>query len=388
MAPAPALGVLLGLLGALGRGKKVLHSLRYLSVAVSEPGPGIPQFMSMGFLDGIPFQRYDSERGRDEPLTPWMEEGPKPGYWDSETETSKRSQQMDAVNLETVRGRYNQSGGLHTLQRDCGCDLLSDGRVRGSYWLGYDGQDFLSFEPRSQSFVAANSAAQVTTRSWNSDGVTVEHWTNYLEHICTEGLQKYVEYGREALERKDLIPIPFLWNSMDASHRYPIPEPPDVHVSGKEEFGTLILSCHVYGFYPRPIAVSWMKGDEIRDQETEWGGIVPNSDGTFHTWARIEVQPEEREQYRCRVEHSGMPEPGIFALEPESGRNLTLVVAVFVIAAIVILILLVGFIVWKLQSGRRQNHGYSPPAGKDMGTNGSSADYLSVNGPSLSCHDS
>ncbi|XP_048145671.1 class I histocompatibility antigen, F10 alpha chain-like isoform X3 [Corvus hawaiiensis] len=356
MAPAPDLGVLLGLLGLLGApggATKVLHSLRYLSVAVSEPGPGIPQFMSMGLLDGIPFQRYDSERGRDEPLTPWMEEGPKPGYWDSETETSKRSQQMDAVNLETARGRYNQSGGLHTLQRDCGCDLLSDGRVRGSYRLGYDGQDFLSFEPRSQSFVAANSAAQVTTRSWNSDGVTVEHWTNYLEHICTEGLQKYVEYGQEALERK---------------------EPPDVHVSGKEEFGTLILSCHVYGFYPRPIAVSWMKGDEIRDQETEWGGIVPNSDGTFHTWARIEARPEEWEQYRCRVEHSGMPEPGIFTWEPESGRNLILVVAVFVIAAIVILILLVGFIVWKLQSGRRQNHGYSPPAGKDMGTNVSSAD--------------
>uniref|UniRef100_A0A8C3XDR2 Ig-like domain-containing protein n=1 Tax=Cyanoderma ruficeps TaxID=181631 RepID=A0A8C3XDR2_9PASS len=53
--------------------------------------------------------------------------------------------------------------------------------------------------------------------------------------------------------------------------------PPDVHVSGKEEHRTLILSCHAYGFYPKTI--------------TEWGG------------------------YRCRVEHPGMPEPGIFAWE-------------------------------------------------------------------------
>ncbi|XP_031950238.1 class I histocompatibility antigen, F10 alpha chain-like isoform X1 [Corvus moneduloides] len=377
MAPAPDLGVLLGLLGLLGApggATKVLHSLRYLHVAVSEPGPGVPQFVSVGFLDGIPFWRYDSERGRMEPQTPWMEEGPEPGYWDGQTEICKGNQHTDAIDLETLRARYNQSGGLHTLQYIYGCDLLSDGSVHGSFRYGYDGRDFLSFEPGSQSFVVADGTAQVTRRLRNSDGFTVERQKNYLKHICPEELRKYVRYGRQALEHKDLIPIPFLWNSMDASHRYPIPEPPDVHVSGKEEFGTLILSCHVYGFYPRPIAVSWMKGDEIRDQETEWGGVVPNSDGTFHTWARIEARPEEWEQYRCRVEHSGMPEPGIFTWEPESGRNLTLVVAVFVIAAIVILIPLVGFIVWKLQSGRRQNHGYSPPAGKDMGTNGSSAD--------------
>uniref|UniRef100_A0A8C0UEM4 Ig-like domain-containing protein n=1 Tax=Cyanistes caeruleus TaxID=156563 RepID=A0A8C0UEM4_CYACU len=113
---------------------------------------------------------------------------------------------------------------------------------------------------------------------------------NYLKHVCPEWLQKYVGYGRKELELA-----------------------PDVHVSGKEEHGTLILSCHVYGFYPNTITVNWMKGGDIWDQETEWGGIVPNSDGTFHTWARIEALPEEREQYRCRVEHPGMLEPGIFA---------------------------------------------------------------------------
>ncbi|XP_068855727.1 class I histocompatibility antigen, F10 alpha chain-like isoform X2 [Aphelocoma coerulescens] len=360
MAPALGLGVLLGLLGLLGAPggtTKVLHSLRYLHVAVSEPGPGVPQFVSVGFLDGIPFTRYDSERGRKVPLTPWMEKGAEPGYWDSETELCKGHQQVYAVNLERARDRYNESRDLHTLQRVYGCDLLSNGSVRGFSRYGYDGRDFLSFEPGSQGFVPADGAAQVTTRHWNNDGVMVEELTNYVEHSCLEWLQKYIGYGQEALERK---------------------EPPDVHVSGKEEFGTLILSCYVYGFYPRPITVSWMKGDEIRDQETEWGGVVPNSDGTFHTWARIEARPEEREQYQCRVEHSGMPEPGIFALEPESGGNLTLVVAVSVIAAIIILILLVGFIVWKLQSGRRQKHGYSPPAGKDMGTNSSTTAQITA----------
>ncbi|XP_014749656.1 PREDICTED: class I histocompatibility antigen, F10 alpha chain-like, partial [Sturnus vulgaris] len=140
-------------------------------------------------------------------------------------------------------------------------------------------------------------------------------------------------------------------------------EPPDVHVSGKEEHRTLILSCHAYGFYPSSIEVNWMKGDEIWDQETEWGGIVPNSDGTFHTWARIEARPEERKQYRCRVEHPGMSEPGIYTWEPTSGRNVTVVVAVS-IAAIIILIVLIGFVVWRRQSGRRDRKGYNIAAGE------------------------
>ncbi|RMB89644.1 hypothetical protein DUI87_33967 [Hirundo rustica rustica] len=122
-------------------------------------------------------------------------------------------------------------------------------------------------------------------------------------------------------------------------------------------------------------------------------GIVPNSDSTFHTWARIEALPEEREQHRGPVEHPGMLEPRIFSWgeagnvecgnwefgnveqwdggspplltllcfpEPESSRNLTLVVAVSVIAAIVV-ILLIGFSIWRLQSSSPQTHpGGSP----------------------------
>ncbi|TRZ08049.1 hypothetical protein HGM15179_019058, partial [Zosterops borbonicus] len=156
--------------------------------------------------------------------------------------------------------------------------------------------------------------------------IEAEAWTNYLKHVCPEWLQKYFGYGQKELE-------------------------------GKEEYGMLILFCHVYGFYPNTIAVNWLKGDEMWDQKMEWGGIVPNSDGTFHTWARIEALPEEREQYRCRVEHPGMLEPGIFAWEPTSGRNLTMVVAVSLIAAILILTVLIGFIVWKLQSGNTQDGG-------------------------------
>ncbi|KAM6993428.1 class I histocompatibility antigen, F10 alpha chain-like isoform 2-T2 [Passerculus sandwichensis] len=349
MVPALGLGLLLRLLGDLGAATKVLHSMHYLHVAVSEPSPGIPQYMEIGFVDGIPFTRYDNERGRVEPLTEWVKDSADPEYWERETQIALGNQHINARNLETLRERYNQSGGLHTVQWLYRCELLSDGSVRGSRREGYDGWDLISFDLGFGRFVAADSVGEISRRCWEQDGTEAERWMNYLKHECPEWLQRHVRHGQKELERK---------------------EPPDVHVSGREEHGTLILSCHVYGFYPNTIAVSWMKGGETLDQETEWGGIVPNSDGTFHTWARIEALPEEREQYRCRVEHPGLPEPGIFAWEPTSGGNLTVVVAVSVIAAILILIVLIGFGVWKLQSGRRDWKGYNPAAGKVVGTNG------------------
>ncbi|NXB04386.1 HA1F protein, partial [Cnemophilus loriae] len=221
--------------------------------------------------------------------------------------------------------RSNPSPGLHTLQEVFGCDLLSDGRVHRFDRLSYDGREFLSFKLGSGRFVVADGAAQITKRRWQNDEIKAEELTNDLGHTCLECLWKYVRYRQKALEHKagEIVFILYIFS---------------------------IYVCHTYGFYPSTIRISWMKGNEIWDQEMEWGGIIPNSDGTFHTWARMEALPEEREQHWCRVEHPRMPEPGIFAWEPESSRNLSLVIAVSVIAAIDI-ILLIRFGVWKLQSG-------------------------------------
>ncbi|NWZ18013.1 HA1K protein, partial [Agelaius phoeniceus] len=70
-------------------------SLRYLYVAVSEPSPGIPQFMSIGYLDGIPFTRFDSERGWVEPLTQWIKDGAEQEYWERETQISVKNQHIN-----------------------------------------------------------------------------------------------------------------------------------------------------------------------------------------------------------------------------------------------------------------------------------------------------
>uniref|UniRef100_A0A8D2M1A9 MHC class I-like antigen recognition-like domain-containing protein n=1 Tax=Zonotrichia albicollis TaxID=44394 RepID=A0A8D2M1A9_ZONAL len=186
----------------------ILHSLRFLDVGVSEPSPGISQYMQMGFVDGIPFERYDSERGQLEPLTQWIKDGVEPEYWEWGTQIDVGNQHVAARGLEILRERYNQSRGLHTIQWLSGCDLLSDGSIHGSHQIGYDGRDFISFDLESGRFVPADSAAEITRRRWEQEGTEAERHLNYLKHECPESLRKYIGYGQKELERKGGNGIP------------------------------------------------------------------------------------------------------------------------------------------------------------------------------------
>ncbi|KAM6326027.1 class I histocompatibility antigen, F10 alpha chain-like [Alca torda] len=339
MGSGRALGLLLLFLGGASGGS---HSLRYLNVAVLEPSPGVPQFVSVGYVDGNPFVRYDSKVGRMVPLVDWMAANVDPQYWDRKTQICQNFQQFYRVNLETLRNHYNQSGGAHTWQSMVGCDLLEDNRTSGYGQYAYDGRDFLAFDMDRMSFTAADTGAQITKRKWEEEG-EAGRLKHYLQNTCIEWLRKYVSYGHTVLERK---------------------EPPTVRVSGKEAHGILTLRCRIHGFYPRPITVSWLKDGEVRDQETEWGSVAPNSDGTYYTWASIEARPGEQHKYRCRVDHASLPEPGVYAWETESNLlAIVLGVAVAILAVAAIL----GFVIWKKKSGKKAA-GYGMAASTDSGS--------------------
>ncbi|XP_071312754.1 class I histocompatibility antigen, F10 alpha chain-like [Agelaius tricolor] len=98
----------------------VLHSLQCLEVALSEPGPGVPQSLIVGDVDGTPWERWGSEWGRMEPQRAGMGARAELGYWDS--------QSRDSGIAWARQGRYNQNrGSLHTVQVVSSCDLLSNG---------------------------------------------------------------------------------------------------------------------------------------------------------------------------------------------------------------------------------------------------------------------
>uniref|UniRef100_A0A2K5Q428 MHC class I-like antigen recognition-like domain-containing protein n=1 Tax=Cebus imitator TaxID=2715852 RepID=A0A2K5Q428_CEBIM len=86
------------------------HSMRYFYTAVSRPGSGEPRFISVGYVDGTQFVRFDSGAAspRGEPRAPWLEQE-RPDYWDPETLTLKASAQTHRGNLWTLLCYPNQS---------------------------------------------------------------------------------------------------------------------------------------------------------------------------------------------------------------------------------------------------------------------------------------
>ncbi|XP_070101171.1 HLA class I histocompatibility antigen, A alpha chain [Equus caballus] len=267
------------------------HSLRYFYTAVSRPGRGEPRFIAVGCVDDTQFVRFDSDAAspRMEPRAPWVEQA-GPEYWERNTRIFKGNAQTFRVDLNTLRGYYNQSeAGSHTLQEMYGCDVGPDGRLlRGYRQSAYDGADYLALNEDLRSWTAADTAAQITRRKWEAAGVA-EDFRNYLEGPCVKWLLRHLENGKETLQRADA---------------------PKTHVTHHPISDCEVtLRCWALGFYPAEITLTWQRDGEDLTQDMEFVETRPAGDGTFQKWAAVVVPSGEEQRYTCRVQHKGLPEP-------------------------------------------------------------------------------
>ncbi|XP_070462837.1 uncharacterized protein, partial [Equus przewalskii] len=267
------------------------HSMRYFHTGVSRPGRREPRFIAVGYVDDTQFVRFDSDAAspRTEPRAPWVEqEGRR--YWERETQKHKDHAQNFREGLHTLRGYYNQSeAGAHTYQRMHGCDVGPNGRLlRGYRQFAYDGADYIALNEDLRSWTAADTAAQISKRKWEAAGVA-EGYRNYLEGRCVEWLLRYLENGKETLQRADL---------------------PKTHVTHHPiSDHEVTLRCWALGFYPAEITLTWQPDGEDLTQDTELVETRPAGDGTFQKWAAVVVPSGEEQSYTCHVQHEGLPEP-------------------------------------------------------------------------------
>nr|AAP03136.1 putative classical MHC class I antigen [Equus caballus] len=321
------------------------HSMRYFLTAVSRPGPGEPRFIAVGYVDDTQFVRFDSDAAspRMEPRAPWMEqEGPE--YWEEQTRRAKDHAQTFRVNLNTLRGYYNQSeAGSHTLQWMCGCDVRPDGRLlRGYSQFAYDGADYIALNEDLRAWTAADTAAQITRRKWEAAG-NAERWRNYLDGECVEWLLRYLENGNETLQRAD---------------------PPKTHVthhpiSDRE----VTLRCWALGFYPEEISLSWQRDGEDLTQDTELVDTRPAGDGNFQKWAAVVVPSGEEQTYTCRVQHEGLPEPVTLRWEPPPQS--TILIVGIIVGLVLLGAVLAGAVIWRKKRSGEKRGSYVQTANSD-----------------------
>uniref|UniRef100_A0A3Q2NSI3 Ig-like domain-containing protein n=1 Tax=Fundulus heteroclitus TaxID=8078 RepID=A0A3Q2NSI3_FUNHE len=83
-----------------------------------------------------------------------------------------------------------------------------------------------------------------------------------------------------------------------------------------------ILVCHVSGFYPAPVNVSWTKNGQKVTEGTSINVPFPNKDSTFTQISRLDFIPQLGDIYSCSVDHPALTEPltRIWGEEPLSNR--------------------------------------------------------------------
>ncbi|XP_040841743.1 patr class I histocompatibility antigen, B-2 alpha chain-like [Ochotona curzoniae] len=334
VAPRTLLLLLAGAL-ALTETRAGSHSLMYFHTAVSRPELGEPRFFAVGYVDDTQFVRFDSdaENPRVEPRTEWIQQI-EPEYWDRQTQISKNNEQMNRVNLQTALLYYNQSeAGSHTFQRMSGCEVGADGRLlRGYRQYAYDGTDYIALNEDLSSWTAADTAAQNTKRKWEAEGVA-EQDRAYLEGECVEWLRRYLEMGKDTLQRADP----------------PITQVTHHPVSDQKA----TLRCWALGFYPKDITLTWQRDGEDLNQDMELVETRPTGNRTFQKWAAVLVPSGEEQRYTCHVVHEGLPEPLTLRWEPPQP---TVPMWGVVIIAAVLVVVVIGAVMMirrKCSGGKR-----------------------------------
>ncbi|KAI9536177.1 hypothetical protein NQZ68_036275 [Dissostichus eleginoides] len=319
--------------------ERVTHSLKYFCTASSQV-PNFPEFVGVGLVDDIQMVHYDSNTRRAVPKQDWMirvtEDDPQ--YWEWNTGNLVGSQQAFKVSIDIVKQRFNQTGGVHIYQLLFGCEWNDEtGEVKGFWQYGYDGEDFISFDLETGTWIAPKRESVITKHTWESYKARIAQRKHYLTQTCPEWLKKYVNYGGALMLRTDLPSVSLLQKS---------PSSP--------------VTCHATGFYPDRAMMFWRKdGEELHDN-VDHGEMLPNHDGSFQMSVDLNISSVpavDWKKYQCVFQLSGVKEDIVKVLDPKEIRTnngdlsyIYIIVAVAVLA--LALIAVIGFVAYKKKKAK------------------------------------
>ncbi|XP_049607806.1 BOLA class I histocompatibility antigen, alpha chain BL3-6 isoform X2 [Syngnathus scovelli] len=276
----------------------VIHTLNYFET--SSQVAKLPDYLEVAYVDGVQIQQFDSNHRETKVKHDWVNKitQDNPHFWKRETENSIRNEQVNKVNIEIAKKRFNQTGGVHMIQLMKGCEWDDEtGDVDGSMHLIYDGEDFISFEAKTMTWIAAHPQAFITKLKWDQIDEYNEASKNYYTEKCPSDLKKHVSNGRDFLTRTELPKVSLLQKT---------PSSP--------------VTCHATGFYPITSSLFWRKNGEEIHEDVEMGQTLPNHDGTFQTSVdlKVEVTPAAEREYECVFQLAGVSEDIVIKLDAGS----------------------------------------------------------------------
>ncbi|XP_007945962.1 T-cell surface glycoprotein CD1b-2-like [Orycteropus afer afer] len=244
------------------------------------------QNQGSGWLDDLQIHGWDSDSGTAIFLKPWS----KGNFSDEEITILEDIFRVYFIELTREVQNFASQFQLQypfVIQGRAGCELHS-GEAPVSFLRGaLGGLDFLSIQNHSCIPAPEGGWRAKTFCTLISQYQGIRDIVEKLLYgDCPRFLLSVLDAGKTDLQRQEK---PEAWLSIG-----PAPGP-----------GHLLLVCHVSGFYPKPVWVTWMRGEQ-EHPGTLRGDVLPNADGTWYLQVTLDVMAEEATGLSCRVKHSSL----------------------------------------------------------------------------------
>ncbi|KAK0154921.1 Major histocompatibility complex class I-related gene protein [Merluccius polli] len=274
-----------------------IYSLKYF-VTTSPGVSNIPEFVAVGMLNELQIGCYDSNSQKIVLNHSWMDQFARdyPDYLKDITSHAQAYYQGMKANIESLKKRFNQTGGVHTYQFMNSCEWDDEDNATDGYGrYGYDGEDLLVLDMKTWTWVALPQQVKV------DEGIARRNYLkNYYTKECVSWLKMLLAYGRSTLQRTERPEVSLLQRS---------PSSPVV--------------CHATGFYPDRVVVFWRRDGEELYEHVDHGEVLPNPDGTFQVSVDLDLASVPREdwrRYKCVVQLKGIEDISIL-LDPALVRT-------------------------------------------------------------------
>ncbi|XP_008056818.2 antigen-presenting glycoprotein CD1d-like, partial [Carlito syrichta] len=209
------------------------------------------------------------------------------------------------------------------LQLSAGCEIHPGNTSENFLHVAYEGREVVSFQETSwKAAPEAPDWINVAITVLNQDQETRETVQWLLNDTCPQFASGLLEAGKSELEKQVK---PKAWLSSG-----PGPGP-----------GRLLLVCHVSGFYPKPVWVMWMRGEQ-EQSGTQQGDILPNADETWYLQATLDVETGDAPGLACRVNHSSLEGQDIILYWGGSHASVGLIALAVLTCLVSLLALIIG----------------------------------------------